>query len=398
MTSALIVGGGPAGAALATLLAGAGREVTVLERGRQAADKVCGEFISVECAEYLRGLGLDLDALGAVRLGRLRVSAGDLVAETALPFAALSLSRRVLDEALLQRAAAAGAEVRRGAKVTALEAIDGRQRARLDDGSNVEAGAAFLATGKHDLRGWARGAGQQDDLVAFKLHWELGEAEARALAGHVELHLFADGYAGLQPIEGGRANLCLVVRKARFAALGHRWESLLPWMRERAPLLGQRLGGARACWERPLSLSRIPYGLVQHRADGVWRLGDQAAVIPSFSGDGMAIALHSAHLAARTWLDGGDAETYQRALAAHVRRQLRLATPLSRAVVQVWLQRPFVRAARRWPTLLRWVARATRVPASVLEPNRGAAGVSDRGAQSLQTGAGLSGARQRATP
>ena len=169
-------------------------------------------------------------------------------------------------------------------------------------------------------------------------------------------------------------------------------------MCERAPLLASACAARAPCWERPLSLSRIPYGLVQHRADGVWRLGDQAAVIPSFSGDGMAIALHSAHLAARTWLDGGDAETYQRALAAQLGRQLRLATPLSRAVVHASLQRPFLRAAQSWPALLGWVARATRVPAAVLEPNRGAACVSDRAAQPLQTGAGLSGARQRATP
>jgi flavin-dependent dehydrogenase len=367
-SEAMIVGGGPAGAALAILLAGAGRQVTLLERGRQAADKVCGEFISVECARYARGLGLDLEALGAVRLDRVRVSAGDVIAEAALPFPALSLSRRVLDEALLERAAAAGAEVRRGAKVTALQAGAELQRVRLEDGSSLEAGTAFLATGKHDLRGWARGAGKQDDLVAFKLHWELAAGEARALDGHVELHLFPDGYAGLQPVEGGRANLCLVVRKARFAALDHRWESLLPWMCEQAPLLGQRLGGARACWERPLSLSRIPYGLVQERADGLWRLGDQAAVIPSFSGDGMAIALHSAHLAARTWLAGGDAEAFQHRLARDVRGQLRLATPLSRALVHEVLQRPFVHAARAWPALLSGAARFTRVPAATLQP------------------------------
>ena len=35
--------------------------------------------------------------------------------------------------------------------------------------SAVDAGAAFLATGKHDLQGFERPAGLQNDLVAFKL-------------------------------------------------------------------------------------------------------------------------------------------------------------------------------------------------------------------------------------
>lgn len=369
MTEALIVGGGPAGAALATLLAGAGRAVTLLERTRAATDKLCGEFLSVECAGYVRGLGIDLGALGAARLTRVRVCAADVVAEASLPFVAESLSRRVLDEALLARALAAGADVRRGARVCAVEVGGGGASARLEGGEVIGARTAFLATGKHDLRGWARDAGAQDDLMAFKLHYRLAAEQVAALRDHVELHLFAGGYAGLSPIEEGKANLCLVVQKRRFAAAGQRWDTLLPWIAGGAPVLAARLEGAAACWERPLSLSRIPYGLVQRHADGLWRLGDQAAVIPSFSGDGMAIAVHSAHLAARTWLAGGDAETFQRTLAAQLHGQLRLATPISRALVHPALQQPFARLARRWPVLLGWVARGTRVPARAIAPS-----------------------------
>jgi menaquinone-9 beta-reductase len=43
-----------------------------------------------------------------------------------------------------------------------------------------------------------------------------------------------------------------------------------------------------------LAIASIPYGYVQNRSIGLWCIGDQAAVIPSFSGDGIAIALHSA--------------------------------------------------------------------------------------------------------
>lgn len=366
MTSALVVGGGPAGASLATRLAEAGRDVVLVEREAGPIDKVCGEFLSREARLYLVALGVDLRALGAVPIDAVRLCAGDRVAVVALPFAAMSLSRRVLDEALLERAAGAGARVQRGAKVTELTRDGAGWEARLDDGTRVHAAQAFLATGKHDLRGHKRPPGLQDDLLAFKMHWRLAPAQAAALEGHVELVMFAGGYAGLQPIEAGRANLCLLVRRRRFHALGSRWPSLLAAMRAESSHLDLRLTGAEACSARPLALSAIPYGLVQRRSDGLFRLGDQAAVIPSFSGDGMSIALHSAELAATTYLAGGDADAYQEQLARDVSGQVLLATLLSHGLVRRSGQALLGAVARLRPELMSSVAIHTRVSDAAL--------------------------------
>jgi flavin-dependent dehydrogenase len=49
----LVIGGGPAGSMVAMRLAEAGREVLLLEKGRTAHDKVCGEFLSREAVQYL---------------------------------------------------------------------------------------------------------------------------------------------------------------------------------------------------------------------------------------------------------------------------------------------------------------------------------------------------------
>ncbi|HSO32744.1 MAG TPA: FAD-dependent monooxygenase [Labilithrix sp.] len=362
----LVIGGGPAGAALATRLAGAGREVVLLERELGPTDKVCGEFLSREAALYLTSLGLDLRALGAVPIDAVRLCERDHVATVRLPFAAHSLSRRVLDEALLERAAARGARVLRGAKVNELSRTEDGWRARLDDGTSIEGGAAFLATGKHDLRSHKRPPGLQNDLVAFKLHWRLAPKQTNELDRHVELVLFEGGYAGLQPVEGGHANLCLVVRRTRLARLGRGWDKLLAAMRAESPHLDARLAGGEPCWAKPLALSAIPYGYVRHHADGPWRLGDQAAVIPSFSGDGMSIALHSAELAATTYLEGGDADAYQRRLARDVSGQVRLATLLSHGLVRRPAQVALGAAARVWPGLMSSVAFHTRVSDAAL--------------------------------
>jgi flavin-dependent dehydrogenase len=322
--------------------------------------------LSHEAARYVDSLGVDLHALGAVSIDTLRLSVGQRSTRVHLPFAALSVSRRVLDAALLARATAAGATVRRGAKVVSLDATDDGWRAQIGDADVEFADTVFLATGKHDVHSHRRPPGGHDDLVAFKMHWTLAGAQSDALARHVELTLFEGGYAGLQPIERGRANLCLVVRRDRLRALGGRWGSLLTAIRAEAPLLDARLYGALPAWSKPLSLAPIPYGHVQRRADGLFRLGDQAAVIPSFSGDGISIALHSGDLASTTFLAGGDAEAFQGALARDVSTQVALATTRSRGLVHGPVQRALGLAARLWPELMSVVASRTRIPDAAL--------------------------------
>ena len=102
----VIVGGGPAGAAAACILASAERPVLLIERDAEPRHKVCGEFLSIEAQTYLAHLGIDLDALGASRISRLRLARERRLTEVGLPFTARGLSRRVLDDALLQRAIA----------------------------------------------------------------------------------------------------------------------------------------------------------------------------------------------------------------------------------------------------------------------------------------------------
>lgn len=368
-TPALVIGGGLAGAGLAVSLASAGRAVTLIERETRAQHKVCGEFISAEAMLYLRDLGIDLDALGAVSIDRVGMFAGERQATAYLPFSARSLSRHALDEALLNRAARCGARVLRGHRAVGVERDGHLWRAALDDGTSVSASEIFLATGKHDLHGWKRPPGSQNDLIGFKLHWRLAASQAQALRGAVELFLFPGGYAGLEAIENDVANLCLVVRRRTFAC-GQSWPTLFASLLKNCPHLRRRLDGAQPCWPRPLVISAIPYGFVQRHTDGLWRLGDQAACTPSFSGDGMSIALHSARLAAQYFSQGHDARTFQARLAQDVAPQVQRATLLSQMLLQPLGQKAGMAALERLPSLLRIIARATRLPQNRVDKAR----------------------------
>jgi flavin-dependent dehydrogenase len=358
---ALIVGAGPAGASLAIRLARAGRQVTLLERERGARDKVCGEFLSGEAVQALEDLGVDLDGLGAASIAVVRLAHGSAMAEAALPFAARSLSRRRLDQALIDLAEAAGVEVQRGFRATKLQRDPDGWVAAGDHGRAARGDAAFLAVGKHDLPGFRRPPGLHNDLVAFKMHWRLAADQTAALDGAVELGLFDGGYAGLELIEDGLANLCLVVRRSRLAALGA-WPAVLDAARTDCALIDQRLSGAQAQWLKPLALAAIPYGFVTRASGGPWPLGDQAAVIPSFAGDGVAIALHTAALAAQVHLAGADVRAYARRLARGLWPRIKGASLLSYALVRGPTQSTLMTAARARPQLMSAVAWLTRIP------------------------------------
>lgn len=364
-----MVGGGLAGATAALSLARAGRPVTLLEKSKGAHHKVCGEFLSYEALHYLRGLGVDVEALGAVPLRRIRFVAQHREAEAPLPFAALSLSRKCLDEHLLEHVESSGVRVLREHQVEGVTASSNGWQIDVRGRDSLQTSAVFLASGKHDLRTLARPAGTHAGLVGFKMHFRLCAQEQLALGDAVELVLFPGGYAGLQPIENGAANLCLLIAGKVLRRIGGGWSRLHEYLLETAPHLARRLQGAEPLFVAPLTVSSIPYGFVQtHSADGLWRVGDQAAVIPSFSGDGMAIALHSGALAAQAYLRGETADQFQRSLARSLRGRLTLATRLSQMLVGL---PSFAGLIHYWPSLLPKIALMTRIPREALLPLEG---------------------------
>jgi flavin-dependent dehydrogenase len=82
----------------------------------------------------------------------------------------------------------------------------------------------------------------------------------------------------------------------------------------------------------------VPYGF-RHGGGGppgLYRVGDQAAVIPSFTGEGVALALHSGLAAAVAIIAGQDADQF------HAQWRRRSAGPMRLAGLGAWV-------LRRWP-------------------------------------------------
>jgi flavin-dependent dehydrogenase len=362
----LILGGGVAGCAAAIALARKGRAVTLIERELTPRHKVCGEFLSGEALEDLHGLGINVASLGAVPIDHVRLASATRAAEAPLPFPAASLTRKVLDTALLAEAVAAGVRVEAGRSVQSLRPTCDLWQATLDDETTREASSVFLATGKHDLRGHARPK-EPEQWVAFKMYFRLTPVQAAELAGASELMLYPGGYAGIQPVEGGIANLCCVVQQRHLARVGHRWESFLAKMQQDCPHLAMRLAGAEPLLAKPIAITHIPYGYIRSISeDGLYCIGDQAAVIPSFTGDGISIALHTARRATAAYLAGVPAPIFQAKLGSTLLLQMRLAELAADGLNNAFARAVLPFCLSVWPGVMRVTARLTRVAHSAV--------------------------------
>ncbi len=358
----LILGGGVAGCAASIALARRGRNVTLIEREPTPRHKVCGEFLSGEALEDLEALGIAVGALGAVPIDYVRLAAARRAAEAPLPFPAASLTRKALDTALIAEAITAGVRVIRGRSVQSLKrSATNVWQATLDDGTTQEAPTAFLATGKHDLHGHARPKDRQR-WVAFKMYFRLARAQAADLERASELMLYPGGYGGIQPVQGGIANLCCVVQRQHLARAGHRWEGFLAKMQQDCPHLAMRLAGAEALLAKPIAITHIPYGYIRRTSeDGLYCIGDQAAVIPSFTGDGISIALYTARCATAAYLAAQPAPLFQAKLRSALVAQMRLAEFAADGLNNSFARAVLPFCLRVWPGVMRVTASLTRV-------------------------------------
>lgn len=371
-----VVGGGVAGSATAIQLARAGVAVVLFEKERASTHKVCGEVLSGEAIELLKELGLEPKKLGASEIKTFRLHGPRLSVDRKLPIDAYGLSRRRLDEALLERAEAEGVDVRRG--VTVEEWVD-----RLDSPS----GSISLETSEGEIRArrlvvatgmFAFGASSGREVrdsgySAFKMHLRLKPSVLKRAKKHCELFVFEHGYGGLTPIEDDLVNFCFLVEKKALVRIGTDWESLASHVAKTCWSASHVLDGSEPQMKRPVAIADVPAGFVRRdpAPAGVFFVGDRMAQIPSITGDGMTVALLTAKRASEAIVErvsgrsrlrfAAHASTrYQRQMRSHLRPQVETALYLQRLFKKPLFVDVMIRAARRIPGLLDAVILATR--------------------------------------
>lgn len=345
-----IVGGGPAGTAAALEARRHGMRVAIWERDRFPRDKVCGEFLSAESLPLLmEEIPAAIERASHILRSEF-ISSSGRVYSFDLPHPGRGLSRRVMDEALWQAAAGAGAQAWEGEVVQRLR----RLALGTNDGSMWEvetagatctrAKALLVACGRWwTIEGFPSPARQRKNdamgpWMGAKAHFsDIAQRDA------VEMYYFPGGYCGLAPIEDGLYNVCCLVhrRLVRQGAAGG-LVNLALWLKNvaRHPALEARLHGAAQA-SGTVSTAPLRPARLQAEQNGTLLAGDAAGFLDPFTGDGISMALHSGRLAARelanAWSQMGVsieqvADSYRRHLGRAVRRSYVVAG-LLRALV-----------------------------------------------------------------
>ncbi|XID94725.1 FAD-dependent oxidoreductase [Paenibacillaceae bacterium WGS1546] len=300
---AIVIGAGVAGGAIACGLAEKGWRVVLLDKGASLRHKACGEFLSPESVSSLRALKLDSLVRSrqpaTVTLARLHTERG-ISLELPLPGPAIGLSRHALDAVLQDAAAERGAEWRAASPATAVAKTDAGYRVDVRSKSGdirLTARIAIGAWGRRPFGGVVplSAASLARSYVGIKSHF-IGAGDAPI----VDLYFFRGGYIGISPIEDGRTNVAGLIMRSEFRNAGgtDAIERILREAARRVPALAERLSGMTPVPGTQAAASPVGVRWKPLAWDGLPLVGDAAAAIPPFCGDGMAMALRSAELGA----------------------------------------------------------------------------------------------------
>lgn len=373
----VIVGAGPAGSAAAAALAQSGWDVLLLERDQLPRHKVCGEFLSPEAQGTLRLLNLHaaVAAAAPVPLTHATVTTQRGVKlQMPLPAPAWGISRFAMDAALASAAQSHGVELWQGITVKGFAKTGDYYTVELQDRGGgqghlrpqrVLARALLIACGRHSTTALPPYPTPHTRalFVGIKGHYV-----DLPLPPQVELYFFPGGYAGLNPVEGGRANLCLLLSYDTFRRAGQTVEKVLAALPLWNPALGRRLAPGRLLPETVCTVAPVDTGRLAAPWAEVACVGDTAVMIPPLCGDGMAMALRSAELCAPladAFLQGelslaGWADQYQQRWQAEFGPRVRTGRLLQRLLGLPFLADALVGLGRGVPPLATYFVKATR--------------------------------------
>ncbi len=334
-----VIGGGPAGTSAAITASRVGAKVVLFESGEFPRQKVCGEFVSAESFEILRDLlreGASYQSLlrCAPVIERTRLFLAGRVIKARVEPTALSIPRYDLDAVLWQAALQAGVYARSSCEV---RNVRGDGPFRIDTcAGEVGARAVIVAAGR-----WSRFKPDTPMPIGPKWIGVKAHYGERNPDRSTDLYFFDQGYCGVQPVGENVVNACALVRSDHATAL----KEVLALH----PALAERSRSWQPVTEAVTTapLLHLPPQPVR---DNMMFVGDAAAFIDPFVGDGISIALRSGRAAVdalRDFLDGSSSLTS--ALTAYEIEYARQFVPLITAASRI-------RGALSWPTPARMLA------------------------------------------
>jgi menaquinone-9 beta-reductase len=396
---ALIIGAGPAGASAAILLAQDGWRVSIIEQHSFPRDKVCGGCIAAGNFELLDALGVGATArrLAGEELRRVGWMRADATLTAPMPPCSGSrdgygraLGRDVLDQLLLERAAAVGVHIIQPAKARTIAGRPGQfqcqvesMRARsarrstarsmglaarlvIDAHGSWEGAPLFEAAASH--REGCKPAPRASDLFAFKASF----AGSSLPTGLLPVVALEGGYGGMVVANANSTTVALCLRRDKLRAIRARHrlgaaEAAEFHLRESCLGIREALRGARRTgpW---LTVGPLRPGTRLRQSAGLFAVGNAAGECHPLIGEGISMALQSSKLLAgilRSRQDHiGDPrvlralhQSYRTAWRRAFAPRLRFASLSAHVAMRAPLAALVERWIGRWPSALTVAAR-----------------------------------------
>ncbi len=370
LTDIAVVGGGPAGLAVAIAARLAGLSVVVVDRARPPIDKPCGEGLMPNGVPVLSALGVAPESVGVPFLGIRYVgeddgaagpgSSGPVVADGVfLGGPGLGARRTALHAALVARAEALGADLRWGVGATALaedgvETTAGRLRAR------VVAGADGLHSRVRRWAGLDAGPGPRRRF-GVRRHYAIAPWTDR-----VEVHWVEEAEAYVTPVAAGETGIALVTgagQEPHFDRLLERFPALAERLRGAATTGTTRgagpfhqkargvIAGGRALVGAALrgpGASAVAPAVASAGAPAVALVGDAGGYLDPITGEGLSLGFRQARALADAVV-AGDLARYARAHARIVAPYKRMTGLLLEVQRRPRLRRRVLRALAAQP-------------------------------------------------
>jgi geranylgeranyl reductase family protein len=316
----IVVGAGPAGATTAFYLAQSGLDVLLLDKSRFPREKVCGDGLTPRAVKTLVGMGISVSEQdGWVRNKGLRVIGAGKRLELPWPELAtypgygLVRTRLDLDETLARRAQQAGARLLEGVTVTGpvRDERTGQMTgvvAKATDGGEDRtylARVVVAADGNSSRLSVAMGLRKRDDRplgVAVRTYYRTHRHDDDYLESWLDLwdgDRLLPGYGWIFGMGDGTSNVGLGLLNTS-AAFGHT---------DYHALLRKWLKGMPAEWgfteenrTQPIRGAALPMGFnrTPHYYQGLLLVGDAGGMVNPFNGEGIAYAMESGEILART--------------------------------------------------------------------------------------------------
>jgi menaquinone-9 beta-reductase len=322
----IVVGAGPAGSTTAFYLAQAGLDVLLLEKSHFPREKVCGDGLTPRAVKALVGMGVDVsEENGWVRNKGLRVIGSGKRMEvpwpelSSYPGYGLVRTRADFDETLARRAEKAGARLLEGQTVTGpvlddrTDRIKGVVVAGGHGGASPHGGeerrfvarTVIAADGNSSRLSVSMGLRKRDDRplgVAVRTYYKSPRHDDDYLESWLDLwdgDRLLPGYGWIFGMGDGTSNVGLGLLNTS-AAFGHT---------DYHAMLRKWLAGMPAEWgfteenrTEPIRGAALPMGFnrTPHYYRGLLLAGDAGGMVNPFNGEGIAYAMESGEILART--------------------------------------------------------------------------------------------------